>query len=134
MPICPHCHCRFKGLKNHLSQGICRSVNNSVTSQASPPVASISPNLPSVRERESSDFLNPSNDFHECSPTEKWLRHTETGVHTGSEIEFSFNLHDDLSEYMPNSIVNQLLDSQLELDVIPESDEVDKMFQFDIKS
>jgi len=55
-------------------------------------------------------------------------------VHTGSEIEFSFNLHDDLSVYMPNSIVNQLLHSPLELDVILESDEVDEMFQFDIES
>jgi len=35
---------------------------------------------------------------------------------------------------MPNSIVNHLLDSQLELDEIPESDEVDEMFQFDIES
>ena len=55
-------------------------------------------------------------------------------MHTGNEIEFSFNLHDDLSVYTPNSIVNQLLDSQLELDVIPESNEVDEMFQFDIES
>ncbi len=86
-----------------------------------------------MRERESSDFLNPSNDIYECSPTEKWLRHIETGVHTGSEIEVSFNLHDDLSVHTPNSIVNYLLDSQLELDEIPESDEVDEMFQFVIE-
>jgi len=101
MPICPHCQRPFKGLKNHLSQGICRSVNNSITSQVFPPVASIPPNLPSVRERESSFLKNPSDDIHERSPIEKRLRYTETGVHTGSEIKFSLNLHDDLSVYMP---------------------------------
>jgi len=35
---------------------------------------------------------------------------------------------------MPNSIVNCLLNSHLELAVIPESDEVDEMFEFDIES
>jgi len=36
--------------------------------------------------------------------------------------------------HAPNSIVNSLLDAQFELDVIPERDEVDEMFQFDIES
>jgi len=35
---------------------------------------------------------------------------------------------------MSNSIVNHLLDSQLELDEICECDEVDEMFQFDVES
>jgi len=46
----------------------------------------------------------------------------------------SFQMHDDISVLMPNSIVNRLLNSHLELAVIPESDEVDEMFEFDIES
>jgi len=134
MSTCPHCHRTFKGLKNHWSQGICRSFKKSVTSRASPAVASIPPNIPSVRERESSDYCNPSSDIHEHSHVEKWIRHTETCVDIGSEIDISLHFHDDLSVHTPNSIVNHLLDAQFELDVIPERDKVDEMFQFDVES
>jgi len=134
MSKCPHCHRTFKGLKNHLSQGICRSFNKSVTTRASVPVASIPPNLPSVRERESSYYSNPSNVMHEDTHIEKRIRHTETCLDIGSEKDILCNSHDDLSLHCPDSIVNRLLDAQFELDVIPERDEVDEMFQFDIES
>jgi len=119
MSTCPHCHRTFKGLKNHLSQGICRSFKKSATSRASPAVASIPPNIPSVRERESSDYCNPSSDIHEHSHVEKRIRHTETCVDIGNEIDIPLHFHDDLSVHTTNSIVNSLLDTQFELDVIP---------------
>ena len=87
-----------------------------------------------MRERESSDYCNPSSDIHEHSHVEKRIRHTETCVDIGSEIDIPLHFHDDVSVHTPNSIVNSLLYAQFELDVIPERDKVDEMFQFDIES